>query len=394
MAKKSTKKKYNYVTRTMTLPDGTRKYVYGKTKAEAEQKLAELKAQVAGGVVVNDDTTFGELAKLWIENYRMPYYRINTIKNNRSQVNKWLMPRLAGIPVKDITPLQIQAVVSDMLNSGYTQAYAVVKTMRDIFDVAVDIGCIAKSPIPKSFKAPPRPEHKKKQLMTREMEANILKHLKPLSRERLFLQCGLHLGCRRGEIYGLCWENIDLENGIIYIRRQVIHDDHGHAVVEEVLKTASGKRELPISPTLHKELTLWGEWYGKKGFVFAYEDGRPLDLGAVNWTWGNIRKAAHKYDPKYAEEMTAHVLRHTFITRLFEAGLDIKEIQTLAGHKDVSTTLGVYTHFDKEVRQQSTFTKVRSILESEPSQDTPKEEPKKTEQATVIHLALPQVVNH
>ena len=58
------KTKKKYVTRTVTLPDGTRKYVYGKTKAEAEAKQKEVKAQIEKGIRVNDDTTFAELAKL------------------------------------------------------------------------------------------------------------------------------------------------------------------------------------------------------------------------------------------------------------------------------------------------------------------------------------------
>ena len=53
-----------------------------------------------------------------------------------------------------------------------------------------------------------------------------------------------------------------------------------------------------------------------------------------------------------------HQLRHTYITRLFESGLDIKEIQYLAGHATVNMTLRVYTHYQHESRQQSTAQKV------------------------------------
>lgn len=187
---------------------------------------------------------------------------------------------------------------------------------------------------------------------------------------------------------------------------QVIHDNSGHPMIENVLKTESGRREVPITPTLHRELELWGEWYGKEGLVFATTEGEPLGVGPVNWVWSTIRKAAANYNPDYAKKFTAHSMRHTYITRLFEAGLDIKEIQTLAGHKDVTTTLSVYTHFDKEGRQQSTFAKVRSAFSGQPiTADTEKATFKVEDKATantepevahttVIQLPLRHVVNH
>ena len=60
--------------------------------------------------------------------------------------------------------------------------------------------------------------------------------------------------------------------------------------------------------------------------------------------------------------ITAHILRHTYITRLFEAGLDIKEIQYLAGHSSVDMTLKVYTHYDRRSREAKTVEKVRKAL--------------------------------
>ena len=63
--------------------------------------------------------------------------------------------------------------------------------------------------------------------------------------------------------------------------------------------------------------------------------------------------------------ITAHILRHTFITRLFEAGLDIKEIQYLAGHSTVDMTLRIYTHYDQRSRSAETAEKVREALRTD-----------------------------
>ena len=393
-AKKSAKKKYNYVTKTLTLPDGTRKYVYGKTKAEAEQKVAELRAEIAGGVVVNDETTFGEMTKVWLENYKAPFVRESTLNNLRSKINTHLMPYLATIPIKEITSLQIQSVVVRMVEKNFTGVYETANIIKSVLNLAVDSGCIMKSPYPKSLKLRAERGKTPKQVLSRELEAKISEKLPPLSRERLFFQCGIHLGCRRGEIFGLAWENIDMENGIIYIRQQIVFDKQGRANVDAVLKTNAGRRELPISATLRKELELWGEWYGTEGLLFfAPALGNLSGTGSYRF-WNHIRKICKEYDPEYAKHFTPHILRHTYITRLFEAGLDLKEIQTLAGHKDVRMTLSVYTHFDKDSRQASTFSKVRSALDGCPS-DTPEptaeEAPKRN--PNVIQMPFPKAVN-
>ena len=56
-----------------------------------------------------------------------------------------------------------------------------------------------------------------------------------------------------------------------------------------------------------------------------------------------------------------HLLRHTCITRWFESGLDIKEVQYLAGHADPSITLGIYTHYMAQERRKETAAKIRAV---------------------------------
>ena len=63
--------------------------------------------------------------------------------------------------------------------------------------------------------------------------------------------------------------------------------------------------------------------------------------------------------------LTVHILRHTYITRLFEAGLDVKEIQYLAGHNTMDMALSVYTHYDRKNREQQTAEKVRRAFYKE-----------------------------
>lgn len=371
MAKKSTNKKYNYVTKTLTLPDGTRKYVYGKNKAEAEAKLAELKAQVSGGVDINDDTTFGELAKLWLEKYKAPYVRESSLYTIRSLLNARVMGRFATIPVKAIAPLMVQDLVADMVNSGYRSTGAVLSYLREIFNLAVDLGCIAKSPIPSTLKAPARPPRKEKEILSAEIEDMLLRTLRPLTPDRMFFLLGRQNGLRRGEICAMNWDSIDLDAETLRVHRNLVVGKSGKTRIVEYTKTAQGLRTVPIPRQLKAELELWLSWYGTNGnarstktggFLFTSNVGTPYTEKTIAMLWERVRRAVRTVDPDFAAEFTPHTLRHTFITRLFEAGLDVKEIQALAGHQDVATTLGTYTHYDRVSRQTETFAKVRNAV--------------------------------
>ena len=86
------------------------------------------------------------------------------------------------------------------------------------------------------------------------------------------------------------------------------------------------------------------------------ENHQPLTKSSYKSMWKLIERELPE------AHVTAHILRHTYITRLFEAGLDIKEVQYLAGHSTVDMTLRVYTHYDRRSREAQTAEKVRNAL--------------------------------
>jgi integrase len=92
-------------------------------------------------------------------------------------------------------------------------------------------------------------------------------------------------------------------------------------------------------------------------YVFAMKNHKPLTLSSYKSMWRHIERELPD------RPISAHILRHTFITRMFEAGLDIKEIQYLAGHSTVNMTLRIYTHYDQRSRREKTAEKVRAALQ-------------------------------
>lgn len=159
---------------------------------------------------------------------------------------------------------------------------------------------------------------------------------------------------RRGKIVGLQWEDIDFEAKVIHIRRNAVIGRY-ETTVSEDMKTKAGKRDVPLS----EELELWLAARKKTShskFVIAMENHKPLSKSSYRSIWKLIERELPD------THVTTHILRHTYITRLFEAVLDIKEIQHLAGHSTVDMTLRVYTHYDRLSRNAKTAEKVREAL--------------------------------
>lgn len=103
-------------------------------------------------------------------------------------------------------------------------------------------------------------------------------------------------------------------------------------------KTAAGTNR--IVPIHHKIKPIIEKWLSKKGkTIFCREDGSPMSPDYFR---------RHKYKPALKQigirELTPHATRHTFATKLAEAGARIEDIQKLAGHEDYSTTANIYIH--------------------------------------------------
>lgn len=165
-----------------------------------------------------------------------------------------------------------------------------------------------------------------------------------------------------------------------YIEAQVIHVTHNavftnaQTVVSNDLKTSAARRDIPIPPTLLAVLT-GAQKDNASPFVLHMNNGKPLSQTSFSNLWDMVRRrtvddAADLGKPARNSKMirsldfhvTPHQLRHTYITRLFESGLDIKEIQYLAGHSTVDMTLRVYTHYQHESRKKETAQKVCAAL--------------------------------
>ena len=339
-----------YYSKTIKLPDGTRKYVYGRTKEELEQKYIEACIQLRAGVDLKNHDSFGEFTLMWWNAFKKGSVSKNTELSYKNALNKHVLPALGNYKLRDITPMMCAQVFSTMTAAGqsYGSQHIVRVVMQMIFECAVDNGIIGRSPMTKQVKAGGKEPVKRKALedsAIKELLVAVEGHdIEP------FVIIALHTGMRLGEIYGLYWSDVDMEKMEINVRHN-LHWKESPAYIADYTKTAAGRRTIPFGDAvLNAFQKLQDDANGP--YVFHDEDG-GLATNYMHLRAWRVTTRVHT-----GASLTPHVLRHTAITRWIAASMDVKEAQYLAGHSNVSTTLGIYSDYLKDSRMDGTRDKL------------------------------------
>ena len=350
--KASEKKKYQYLTKAIIMPDGTRKYFRAKTQKELDEKVLKAQILVNAGVDIGNEETFGHFAQMWFDMYKKPYLRERSLDAIKYVLNQHILPVIGGYRLRDITPMHIQAIMAGLSGKSNSLQSKVLSNLRSIFSIAQENGLVAKSPVSTTLKLNGKKTAEKEPLSV--VDCSLLLDRVKNPRARTFLLIALHTGMRRGEILGLQWDDVDFKGGMIHIRHNAVITEH-KTTVNDFLKTAAGRRDVPLTEDLEQWLKAQKKLAHSK-YVIAMENHKPLTKSSYRSLWRLIERELPE------KHITAHLLRHTYITRLFEAGLDIKEVQYLAGHSTMDMTLKVYTHYDRRSRQAKTAEKVREAM--------------------------------
>ena len=158
----------------------------------------------------------------------------------------------------------------------------------------------------------------------------------------------LYTGLRLGEILALKWQNLDIQNKLIYIDKTVstISQNHKSLIVESLPKTQSSIREIPISKQLLiilKQLKI----KSTTDYVIVSHNNKQIKPRAYQKSFENLLKKLH------IKHYGFHALRHTFATRLLENGVDIKTISELLGHSSPTITLNRYVHTNLQNKRKA-----------------------------------------
>jgi integrase len=365
------KQKEKRNTATLTLPDGKRKYFRAKTQDELKQKVARARLELGAGIDIADDTTVSELAQLWFDACKKPYLRPSSADSVLFVLNHYALPPWFGrMSVRTVRPLHVQMVMNGIQSYSQSAQRKTIQEIRSIFQFAVDNGLLVRTPCISTINTRcSAPEEKVP--LTVEQSKMLLKSTEG-TRAHLAVAILLGAGLRRGELCGLKWEEVDLENGVIHVRHNNVFVE-GRSEFTDDLKTRAARRDIPVPLWLNAVL-LEARSASKSEFVISQLSGKMMTPSSFKRLWDivdarttdNPEMVGKPIDARhpwvvYAVDRNVypHLLRHTCITRWFESGLDIKEVQYLAGHATPDMTMRIYTHYDRIGRAQATTQKIR-----------------------------------
>lgn len=338
-----------YYRKRIKLKNGLWKDVRAKTKEELRHKLYDLETAQRMGLVLDDKTTVSELLSQWYQNRKdaLSFARRQDYVN---AINNHICPVLGAYKLRDVKPEDCQTVLARLSHKSRSLQVKVLGVMNMAFDCAVENGLILRSPSAR-LKAGGIPAKEKEPLTPAQCEA--LEQAIKGTRAYLFVLLGLYAGLRREEICGLRWSDIHLKAEAPYLTvNHAVRFEKGKGIFPSPLKTKAAHRTIPLPLPLAQALQE-AKRNSSSVFVVPSQSGTNASLQTVRNLMGLIKRrssssSASKRGPKIVHTLdfavTPHLLRHTYITRLCESGMDIKKIQYLAGHNDIKVTLGIYAH--------------------------------------------------
>lgn len=317
--------------RSITDKNGKRIYFYGTSEREINRKILEYQeAQTKG-------RTFGEIADEWWEeaSQTLAVQSIKSYKPALARSNEFW----GDTPITDISPKDVAKFMRNLASLGYAQ-----KTLSNqrivinrIFDYAVVEGHIQFNPC-SSIQVPKGCPKTTRSAASMSDEEKI----KNSNHEWLFPVIAIYSGLRKGEILALQWKDIDFERDIISVTKSVYHKFDKPCIKKP--KTEAGMRYVPLLAPLKARLIK------RKGnpdhYIISDTGETPLTVSRYDTLFAHYKK-------EVGIECTAHQLRHSFATIAIENGVDIKSVSEILGHKQISTTLDIYTDFRKVAMEKS-----------------------------------------
>jgi integrase len=338
-------------------PDGTRarKFAYGKTWAACDAKRRELLDKVDQGVLVpTKSAKLSEWLPYWLDNIIKPRRKRTTYAKYEVHVRLYLVPmlgskRLESLSVADIRRFLVQ------LEQKTTAATA--KESHRVLRTALTAAC-------------------REELVTRNVATLVeppsvdARDLSPWSLDETlgFLAAArtdplyaafvlaIALGFRRGEIVGLRWENLDLDNREIRVRtqRQRVRGE----VYEDDPKGRRRKQTLPL-PAICVAPLRWqrlrqaaqrkraGAGWQETGYVFTTRTGQPIEPRNLYRSFTRVADSAG------IRVIRLHDARHGCATLLTAAGVAPRVVMEILGHSQIAVTMNVYTHVVQDTQREA-----------------------------------------
>lgn len=341
-----------------------RKTITAKNKREAERILHKWATEIeAGDYIDPSDMPFSVFVGRWQENYAKANLAPATYDTYEGILSSLFVPSIGKKKLSKITTYDLVQLFHNISEERQIKPATLQKyknAISNVFNRAVEWKILKSNPAIGVHAS--KGIHTSKEAFD-EQEMNWI--LECSKKEDLYwhaaIRLALELGMRRGEIVALEWNQINFVDHTITIQQSLtLNQQRTDRLSLKGTKTdrwrtvdmsdalASLLKEL--SKEKKKEMAGMEElWQGKKHFFVITDEtdetGRPFRPDAISKRWRRFRM---KYNIR---TLPFHSLRHTSATWLLNHGVSPKVIQERLGHRDIKTTLNVYSHVLKDTRR-------------------------------------------
>ena len=365
---------------------GKRHEVYARDLDDLRAKEKEIDADTNEGLKVEARyVIINEMYDLWEQLKRG--IKDNTFENYKYMYNTFVRPSFGKKRIQTLKKSDVKIFYNYLADQRCLQASTIDSihtVLHQVLDMAVDDKYIRNNPSDKALKELKQSHafktEKRRALTIAEQELflNYLRNNETYSHWYPIFAVMLGTGMRVGEITGLRWCDIDLDNGVIDINHTLVYYCHRHEVELNgcyfninTPKTKASNRKIPMIESVKEAFLMEKANQEKSGikcsavidgysdFIFANRNGKTQHQGTLNKAIRRIIRDCNDEVLLNDENATVllphfscHSLRHTFSTRMCEAGINVKVIQDTLGHQDISTTMNIYTDATKEMKKQ------------------------------------------
>ena len=346
---------------------GVRQTIYGTTVTEITKKLRDAQYEDEKQInAVTSDITLDEWFEIWLDTCKKnckstskEVYRINY---------KRLQKELGWRKLNQLNLVHMQQAINNMPSESMRHNSKIL--LNDMLNKAVNADLITKN-VSKNINtkiAAPYEFNDESEDETRALTIEETKLFLEASKKSIYYNLfvvALETGMRIGEITGLQWEDIDFDNMVIHVRRNLCYYSKNGKYIFELHngKTKNSIRDIPMTDHV-KEALIAEKSKAKKDeldkdtidkfghLIFTTRNNKPLQRHPV---WRSIKDVVKRInsDPdNNFPSIGPHCFRHTFATRAIECGISPKTLQKLLGHSNLSMTMDLYCHVTEDTLKQ------------------------------------------
>ena len=349
-----------------------RKKFKAKIKRDAMRKGKEFLDEISKGLKPNGGRiTVAHWVGEWLPTYVQPRIRPRTFEKYKSCMNTYILPAFGDVPLEELTASDVQKHLNNLLENGLKDgeglSSSTVRAVRRYFcmclDDAVEVGLVPRNVV-RSTK-PTKLIKKDIVVLTKEELERLITAAREIRHPYMkvmmpeLIRFTAHTGLRQGEVFGLLWQDVDFEQGAVFVQHSLAHVV-GKGAVMQAPKTRNSRRRVLLLPEDVESLRKYRDWqqayaeelgdqYARRDLVFASTFGSPIS--PTNFLRRHFHPLLKKCGIK--DGFTFHGLRHTHATLLLKQGVNPKIVQERLGHSSIKVTMDTYSHVLPDMQQQA-----------------------------------------